>query len=76
MILIPQPGIELTPPALGAQSLNHWISREVLCSYFKWLYLKGKEQEIPVLVTISDHTNTIHKNVDPVVRIICQGYCL
>ena len=30
-ILVPQPGIELTePPALQAQSLNHWTSKEVL----------------------------------------------
>ena len=39
-------------------------------------YLKGKEWETPVLVTISDNTNTIHKNIDPIVKIICQGYCL
>ena len=25
-----RPGIELTPPALGVQSLNHWTTREVL----------------------------------------------
>ena len=28
-ILVPQPGIDPTPPALETQSLNHWISREV-----------------------------------------------
>ena len=28
-ILFPQPGIEALPPALGAQSLNHWTAREV-----------------------------------------------
>ena len=28
-ILVPRPGIELRPPALGVQSLNHWIPREV-----------------------------------------------
>lgn len=27
--LVPQPGIELTPPALEAWSLNHWTSGEV-----------------------------------------------
>lgn len=27
--LLPQPGIEPTPPALEARSLNHWTSREV-----------------------------------------------
>ena len=28
-ILIPQPGIEPRPPALGVRSLNHWLTREV-----------------------------------------------
>lgn len=27
-ILVPGPGIELWPPALGTQSLSHWIPRE------------------------------------------------
>ena len=32
-ILVPQPGIKPMPPALGAQSLNHWIAREVPVTY-------------------------------------------
>ena len=28
-ILVPQPGIEPTPPAVEAQSLNHWTTSEV-----------------------------------------------
>ena len=28
-ILVPQPGMEPVPPALGDWSLNHWTSREV-----------------------------------------------
>ena len=28
-ILVPQPGIEPVPPAVEAQSLNHWTAREV-----------------------------------------------
>ena len=28
-ILVPQPGIKPVPPALEAQSLNHWTTREV-----------------------------------------------
>ena len=27
--LVPRPGIEPGPPALGAQSLSHWTTREV-----------------------------------------------
>ena len=27
--LVPQPGIESRPPALGMQSLSHWTTREV-----------------------------------------------
>ena len=32
-VLVPQPGMEPTAPALAAQSLNHWTTREVL-SFF------------------------------------------
>ena len=28
-ILVPRPGIEPAPPAVEAQSLNHWTTREV-----------------------------------------------
>ena len=28
-ILVPQPGIEPSPPAVEAQSLNYWTAREV-----------------------------------------------
>ena len=31
-ILVPQPGIELAPPAFAAWSLNHWTTSEVLSS--------------------------------------------
>ena len=33
-ILVSQPGIEIVPPALEAQSLNHWTTREVSQSIF------------------------------------------
>ena len=29
-ILVPQPGIKPTPPALEVKSFNHWTTREVL----------------------------------------------
>ena len=32
--LVPQPGIKPMPPAVGAQSLNHWTFREVLVRSF------------------------------------------
>ena len=32
-VLVPQPGMEATPPALAAQSLNHWTTREILAVY-------------------------------------------
>ena len=33
-ILAPQSEVELVPPALEAQSLNHWTAREVLVAGF------------------------------------------
>ena len=33
-ILVPQPGIESMPPAVGAWSLNHWTTREVPLHFF------------------------------------------
>ena len=33
--LVPRPGIEPRPPALGVQILNHWTTREVLRLGFK-----------------------------------------
>ena len=35
--LVPWPGIEPRPPALGAQNLRHWTTREVLITVFKRL---------------------------------------
>ena len=34
--LVPWLGIEPRPPTLGAQSLSHWITREVLVRQNKW----------------------------------------
>ena len=36
-ILVHLPEIELTPPALEAQSLNHWTNREVPIFYIEQL---------------------------------------
>ena len=43
MILVPWPRIESVPPALEAQHLNHWTTREVpewglKCSVWPWFY--------------------------------------
>ena len=38
-VLVPWPGIKLGPPALGAQCLNHWTTREV--PYATCLFLPG-----------------------------------
>ena len=36
-ILVPWPGIENFPPALGARSLIHWTTRDV-SPWFSWVY--------------------------------------
>ena len=38
-ILVLRPGIEPTPPALEAQSLNHWAAREVPVQFVSMVYL-------------------------------------
>ena len=38
-ILVPQAGVEPMPPALEAQSLNHWTTREVcLLRIFMYIF--------------------------------------
>ena len=37
-ILVPGPGFEPTPPALGVWSPNHWATREVPKNSFLWTY--------------------------------------
>ena len=34
--LIPQPGMELGPPALGVRSLSHWTTRKVPSCFLEW----------------------------------------
>ena len=48
-ILVPQPGIKPTPPALEAQSLNHWTAREVLEILFLMLMMDALT-ELPMKV--------------------------
>ena len=40
-ILVP-PGMELVPPALGTQSLNHWATREIP----RYFTLKKKKKKL------------------------------
>ena len=49
-ILVPQPGIEPAPSALGAQSLNHWTGREgpqgcLFLFFFFWMeiFISGSQ---------------------------------
>ena len=39
-ILVPQPGIELEPPALEAPSFNHWTAREFPTIQFQCCHLR------------------------------------
>ena len=48
--LVPQPGIEPRPPALGGQSLSHWTTREVPQKIFvEWVDKKWirSESQLP-----------------------------
>ena len=42
--VVPRPGLELEPPALGAQSLTHWTTREVpgiLLQQLEWTEIES-----------------------------------
>ena len=39
-VLVPQPGIELKPPALEAQKFNNWTAREVPTIQFQCCHLR------------------------------------
>lgn len=41
-IVVPQPGMETVPAAVGVQSLNQWINREVPGLYFKNTFTKNR----------------------------------
>ena len=54
-ILVPQPGIEPTPPAVGAWSLNHWTAREVPSTRFFIICfsLNNRRGYFPIIVKYS-----------------------
>ena len=39
-VLVPQPGIELKPPALEAQRFNNWTAREVPTNQFQCCHFR------------------------------------
>ena len=39
--LVPPPGMEPRPPALGVQSLSHWTTREVPEGWYLSVYFGG-----------------------------------
>ena len=57
-ILVPGPGIEPAPLAVGAQSLNHWVAREVpaLSIFFSILHFR-KNGQISARRETSEETN-------------------
>ena len=51
-ILVPQPGIEPLPPAVEAQSFNHWTAREVPIQQILYVTLTMYCSHIMVTVEI------------------------
>ena len=56
--LVPWPGIKPGPPALGAQSLHGWTTREVLVLYCFW----GNVNWIVSLIYFSYSSLLVHRN--------------
>ena len=61
--LVPRPGIEPGPPALGAQSLSHWTTREVpKINFLKQEITPGKEKTLHFMYLVSHIPKTHHSN--------------
>ena len=56
-ILVPQPGIEHVPPALGVQSLNHWTAREVPGGVFEMVSLQETRIAFHILWMPAERTH-------------------
>ena len=53
--LVPQPGIEPWPPALGARSLTHWTTREVPgVSWFEFSQIRDLRPELGTREQVND----------------------
>ena len=81
-ILVPQGGTESMPPALEAQSLNHWITREVpqflffwsllLCFFFfssslHWIFYSLQSQPRPLIMAKNSLSAYQHKVLDDLI---------
>ena len=58
-ILIPPPGTESAPPAMEAQSLNHWMARDVpKITFFIWFSLKQCASNLLLGPSRKQHTSS------------------
>ena len=68
--LVPWPGIEPRPPALGAQSLSHWTTREVPKSNFWWMgkpcFLLDKYQDFFVCLFLAIRICSSRRETDTI----------
>ena len=66
-ILVPQPGMEPVPPALGAQSPNLWTTREVPTSYYLKNFLcTDYFTHIVILLSFGLHISIIFPSLHPI----------
>ena len=51
------------PPGLGAQNLNHWITREVPPAFFEWLIIFDWRQDYVKFSLLGDEYYFIPINI-------------
>ena len=55
-LLVPSPGTKLKPPAVEAQSLNRWTTKEVSVVY-KILYIRSHHSSVHTFQSFVSHTD-------------------
>ena len=79
-ILVPPPGTEPTPPALGAESRNQWTAKDVPEKYFSFFFflnscIKAYRLTSPLVVFLGSLFRTTWVPTGPTISLVLAAEC-